>query len=239
MSQFIKHIGKHGDRTVAIVYRTIPDEEHMALVIYPANLSSIFHDSVMRVINSNEGQAAKELADVLFRSLLPDGRAILPVLHHEGMIKKVPTSQILITPSATSNVRLDELNKIFESMEKGEAAVKQMQDIDNNLGLVDPTTKRLVKENMAPPVMPPMDIVDEFPLMDSAINKIALNNEQMASDLKSQAAKLSAEAKSMVQESKRLRAEAKALLPPKKVAVKKKKTVAKKKKAAVNKKALS
>ena len=28
----IKHIGKHGDRKVAIVFREVPGEEHMTLV---------------------------------------------------------------------------------------------------------------------------------------------------------------------------------------------------------------
>ena len=31
----IKHIGKHGDRKVAIVFREVPGETHMCLVIYP------------------------------------------------------------------------------------------------------------------------------------------------------------------------------------------------------------
>ena len=59
---FIKHVGKHGDRKVAIVYRTVPDEEHMALVIYPETLSRGFHDSVMKVIESEVGQSAEQLA---------------------------------------------------------------------------------------------------------------------------------------------------------------------------------
>ena len=46
----IKHIGKHGDRKVAIVFREVPGEEHMALVVYPETLPISFHDAIMKVI---------------------------------------------------------------------------------------------------------------------------------------------------------------------------------------------
>ena len=65
----IKHIGKHGDRKVAIVFREVPGEEHMALVIYPDVLQVSMHDSIMKVIESPVGQEAENLGDALFRSL--------------------------------------------------------------------------------------------------------------------------------------------------------------------------
>jgi hypothetical protein len=34
----LKHIGRHGDRKVAIIFRELPGEEHMCLVIYPETL---------------------------------------------------------------------------------------------------------------------------------------------------------------------------------------------------------
>ena len=64
----IKHIGKHGDRKVAIVFREVPGEEHMCLVIYPEVLPVSMHDAIMRVIDSPEGQAADNLGDALFRA---------------------------------------------------------------------------------------------------------------------------------------------------------------------------
>jgi hypothetical protein len=38
----LKHVGRHGDRKVAIIFREIPGEEHMCLVIYPDVLQHIF-----------------------------------------------------------------------------------------------------------------------------------------------------------------------------------------------------
>ena len=40
---FTKHIGKHGDRKVAVVFKEVPDEDHMSLVIYTEVLQSAMH----------------------------------------------------------------------------------------------------------------------------------------------------------------------------------------------------
>ena len=92
----IKHIGKHSDRKVAIIFREVPNEEHMALVIYPDTLPVAMHDGIMKVIESAEGQTAENLGDALFRSLFSDGRPMLETMHREGMIKKVQSKQITV-----------------------------------------------------------------------------------------------------------------------------------------------
>ena len=76
----IKHIGKHGDRKVAIIFREVPQEEHMCLVIYPDTMPVAMHDSIMKVIESPVGQTAENLGDALFRSLFNDGRPMLQTL---------------------------------------------------------------------------------------------------------------------------------------------------------------
>ena len=108
---FIRHIGKHGDRNIAILYRQVPGEDHMCLVIHPDILPAHWHDTIMKVLESDIGQQANELADALHRNLLPDGRNILETLHFEKMIKKVRTSDVIVTPRPGATIRLDELNK--------------------------------------------------------------------------------------------------------------------------------
>ena len=215
MAAFIKHIGKHADRKVAIIYRTVPGEEHMALVVYPDTLQTTFHDAIMRVIESDVGQSATELADALHKELLPDGRQILQTLHKEGMIKKVQTNQIVVTPNATSHVRLDELNNIFDGLEQGEEATKKMSDLDNNAGLVDPAANRMNAN-------------------DDAQTGDMLSDAAMAANLINQGEGMEADAKGLLTESKRLKAEAKAktLAKPKRASKKrasKKKAVKKSK----------
>lgn len=195
MAQFIKHIGKHGDRRVAIVYRSVPDEEHMALVTYPDTLPTPFHDAIMKVIESPAGQQEGELADALFRSLLPDGRPILQTLHREGMIKKVRTQEIIVTPNAQSHVRLDELNKIFDGMEAGGEAAQKMADLDAHAGLVDPLEARKNAQEIAEAGA---DVLDDTAIAQGMID---------------QANKMLAEAESLTTEGKRLQEEAYEMAP--------------------------
>jgi len=205
---FLKHIGKHNDRKVVIIYRKVPDEGHMALVSYTDNLPSNFHDSIMENLESPAGQAAEELADILFRNLLPDGRSILQAMHAEGFIKKVQTNQVILTPTAKSSARLDEINQILDDMATGEDAAKRMKDLDDNAGLVDPTALKST------------DVVTDDPMSDASI----------ANDLLTQSQKMATEAEGLLAESKRLEAEAYAMNPalkPKRATAKKKATAKK------------
>jgi len=95
---FTRHVGKHGDRKVAIVFREVPGEAHMCLVTYTETINQHIHDPLIKCIESDIGQNSEHLADALNRSYAKDGRPILQVLHLEGQLKKVQTSQIVMTP---------------------------------------------------------------------------------------------------------------------------------------------
>ena len=201
----IKHVGKHNNRKVVILYRTVPNESHMALVAYSDALPRILHDSIMSTLESEVGQQAKEFADALFRQTIGDGRNALNALHQEGMIKKVPTNQIIVTPTAGSSVRLDELNDILAKMAGGEEAVKRMAELDNERGLKG-SNKPLPKD------------VGE-PTMPTSTDGI-LSDAQIAQGMKDQAAKMKADAAALLAEAKRLESEA-ADMAPKKTTTKK------------------
>jgi hypothetical protein len=200
----IKHIGKHGDRKVAIVFREVPGEEHMALVVYPDVLPVAMHDSIMKVIESPSGQAAENLGDALFRSLLPDGRPMLQTLHIEGMIKKVQAKQVVVTPNASSHVNLAEMNEILRKMKLGESAIREMAELDSNRGM---TGKVRQKDDFGREVGAPMP---QAYVAGSDAAK-ALDDASIAGDLKTQAARMAAEARSLLAESARLEKEAAAL----------------------------
>ena len=139
---FLKHVGKHGDRKVCVLFRQVPGDDHMCLVIYPEVLPAPWHDAIMKVLESEMGQQAEQFADALHRSLLPDGRAILETLHIERMIKKVRTADVVITPRANAKIRLDELNTMLNEMKTGEDAIKRLAENDNARGMVGPEVKR-------------------------------------------------------------------------------------------------
>jgi hypothetical protein len=202
----IKHIGKHGDRKVAIVFREVPGEEHMALVVYPETLPISFHDAIMKVIESPVGQQADNLGDALFRSLLSDGRAMLQTLHVEGMIKKVQAKQVTVTPGGNSSVNLDEMNGIIRKMKLGEDAIREMAELDANKGY---TGKARRRDDYGREVGAPIpQRMAEVAGSDAAK---ALDDQAIAQDRMKQAQRMEAEARGLLAESQRLKAEAEAM----------------------------
>lgn len=204
MANFIKHIGKHGDRKVCILFRQVPGEDHMSLVIYPEVLPAHWHDAIMKVLESPVGQQAEELADAFHRSMLPDGRLILETLHVERMIKKVRSADILVTPQPNTSIRLDELNKMLNEMKKGQEAIAQMAKNDASRGLVDPFTKRAAEAEYK------QSLVDATQVQSDAGS---LTNKDLAADMLTQAQKMELEAKSLVAEAARMKKEAERLFP--------------------------
>jgi hypothetical protein len=202
----IKHIGKHGDRKVAIVFREVPGEEHMALVVYPETLPISFHDAIMKVIESPVGQQADNLGDALFRSLLSDGRPMLQTLHVEGMIKKVQAKQVTVTPGGNSTVNLDEMNGIIRKMKMGEDAIREMAELDANKGY---TGKARRRDDYGREVGAPVpQRMAEVAGSDAAK---ALDDQAIAQDRMKQAQRMEAEARGLLAESARLKAEAEAM----------------------------
>jgi hypothetical protein len=207
----LKHIGRHGDRKVAILFREVPGEDHMCLVIYPETLPTHIHNSIMSTLESAPGQAATNLSEVLHRNLLPDGRPQLEALHKEGMIKKVPTAQIIVTPTAQSSVKLDELNKIIREMESGEQALKRLQDIDKNSGFVDPAQKRKAEAEYKRSQERGETKTPVEPLISSVDG--ALDDKALAMNMLSQAKRMEAEAKGMIAEAARMKKDAQRMSP--------------------------
>jgi hypothetical protein len=222
---FTRHVGKHGDRKVAVVFREVPGEAHMCLVTYTETINQHIHDPLIRCIESDIGQNSEHLADALNRTYTQDGKPILQVLHLEGQLKKVQTSQILMTPSPNQTIRLDELNKILDEMKLGEEAVKRMAELDKSRGIQDPAdVARRMRGNKDATVTPPKGL---------QASGDALGDQAIAQNLRQQAAKMDAEAKGLLAESARLHKEAAALEGVTAETAKPKKTTTKKTKVSV------
>ena len=202
----LKHVGRHGDRKVAIVFREIPGDEHMCLVIYPDVLPTHIHNSIMSVLESAPGQQATNLADVFHRNLLSDGRNILQTLHHEGMLKKIATNQVILTPTPTSSVKLDEVNRLVKEMESGAEALKRMQEIDNNSGMVAPDVKRLAESEFKN-----RQSAQSQPLQAPATG--ALDDKSLAGNMLAQAKRMEMEAKSLISEAAKMKKDAERMFP--------------------------
>ncbi|SVB74962.1 uncharacterized protein METZ01_LOCUS227816 [marine metagenome] len=109
----LKHIGrfKETGRKVAVVFRTLPNEPDNCLVVRTEGLPDSDHDLLIRLIESNTGQVAHELADAMQRTPLNDGSIMLARFHARGNLVKAGTSEIEMTPDTQTTISLDELNK--------------------------------------------------------------------------------------------------------------------------------
>lgn len=198
---FLRHVGKHGDRKVAVIFREVPGEPHMCLVTYTELLNQHIHDPLVRCIESDIGQNSENLADALNRSYTVDGKPILQTLHREGQLKKVQTSMIVMTPQPNTRIKLDELNKILDEMQQGENAVKKLAEMDASAGLQDPAdVVRRMRGNQNPPA--------GLQGTGDTLGDSAIAQQRMQ-----QAQKMAAEARGLLAESERLIAEARSIDP--------------------------
>lgn len=226
----MKHIGKHNNQRIVVLFRKVPGEDHMALVTYSDLLPRMYHDEVMKQLESPIGQNAKEFSDVLFRTTMSDGQNCLESLHRNGFIKKVPTSQILITPTSTSSVRLDELNSILDEMALGEDAIKRLSEIDADRGMSGKKNRSTQQREVGAPVNSRSTSAVEGTMSAEAyvVDSGVLDDTALAGQRIAQAAKMKAEAQALLAEATRLEQEAATLQPVINVRPKTKKATAKK-----------
>jgi len=115
-----KHIGELADESkakVVIVYRTVPDEPNNCLVVGTKFLPDLYHNALMKAVESDVGQDAKELGEFLGRQQFPDGTNMLAILHNDNYIKKFATKEIVVTFGPTTDGRIA-LNKLNDQIAK-------------------------------------------------------------------------------------------------------------------------
>ena len=224
----LKHVARHNQQKAVIVYRQLPNEDHMALIVYSAVLPVAVHDVLMRAVESPEGQSTPDLADVLFRTLDNEGNKLLNSLHRSGWLKKVPCNQVIVTPNNKTTIRLDELNKLLNEMSKGDEAVKRMAELDASKGMVGQkkTSKSKVVETEVG--APPNSRAGEVVLPESGF----LSDADLAAQRIEQAAQMKRQAEQLLAEATRLESEANELVPTKNVRTITKKTATTKKQTA-------
>ena len=217
---FIKHVGKHSDRKVAIVFRKVPGEDHMALVVYMETLPSNFHDAIINTIESNSGQSVGDLAEALDRAVLNDGRNLLQAIHQEKYMKKVQTNQVIVTPNTKNHVRLDELNRVMDDLATGGEAADKLREMDEKSGFVDPSANKQA------------EIVNEA-AQEVNVKVDPMSDEGIAQTMIDQANQMAAEAAGLTAEAERMLTEAYDMAPTLKPATAKKTTKSTTKKVTV------
>ena len=189
----------------------------------------------MQALESVECQQAETLGDAMHSKMFSDGTPMLQRCHKEGWIKKVRTRDIIVTATPTSNVRLDELNKILTEMKQGDEAIKKMAELDKDGGYTGKVTPRddFGREVGGPNYIAPgsLNATSNKQLNETAgvtnpqsaamtqptyaqqqamaaPQTGALTDDVIATNMKAQADRMAAEAQSMLAESQRMQTEA-------------------------------
>ena len=175
----MKHVGKmkNNSARVVVVYRTLPGEPTNCLVVGVQGLTDSYHDTLMSLVETESAQQANELADILAARRFPDGSIMLGYLHSNGHLKKVPTANVLMTPSTQSQIPLDQLNQIIAD-QKG-ISIDELAVTDGSEQYAKKPTKDVV---------PTAPVVEETP---------APTGEVSAAQLRSMADKLFKEAQNL------------------------------------------
>lgn len=112
MSKFMRHTGtNHLGSKVVIVFRELPDDPNSCLVVESQTLNEMYHDQLMRVLESSEAQSELDLYTVLQRRNFGDGQVMLNALHGRGLLKKMPVEKITVSPMPNRTAPLSEVNK--------------------------------------------------------------------------------------------------------------------------------
>lgn len=106
----MKHVGTHGNKPCLIVFREVPDEPENCLIVETGFLEPRIHDDLMMAVQSMEAQEANDISQVLARKQFSDGNNMLNSLHLGKLIRKVPVSQVSLTPLPNQQISLAEVN---------------------------------------------------------------------------------------------------------------------------------
>lgn len=195
----LKHIGKirKTGTKVVVVFRQVPGEPHNALILGVNSLSDMYHNSLMQLLENEQGQQASHFGEAMATRFFPDGRSMLQAMHVDGRLQKFPTKDIDMTPTSSDTIPLDKLNELIA--EQRGMTVEEMAGVEAE----EEPVKETAKAESAPAKTDPMS-----PLTDS----------DLARQYRSQA-------DSLFKEAQRLRKQADELDPPSKKTVKKKETV--------------
>jgi hypothetical protein len=196
----LKHIGRmvNTGAKVLVVFRTLPGESNMALVLPVANLSDSYHDSIMTVVETDQAQETFEFGEIMFTRTFPDGRPMLQALQADGRLQKVPTDLVIMAPTTNDNVRLDQLNVLIA--EQRNCTVDDLYTFVS--GAPTKSNGSVVEE-----IVEVRDLAPTEPL--KASENAVLSDKDIAKSYRSQA-------DAMYKEAAKLRKEADELDPPQK-----------------------
>lgn len=124
-----KHAGqlKNTGVRVAVVFRKLPTDDKICLVVETERLPDSYHDYVIQCLNSRESAETNDFYEVLNRRTFPDGTNCLTSLHQRGYLRREPVTNVNMIPLPGQVVPLELINatidkKVDEYMARQKAA---------------------------------------------------------------------------------------------------------------------
>ena len=198
----LKHVGRNvaNKRKCIVAYRVVPHAPDYCLVVHTESLDAEQHDSLIKLVESNAGQTAYELAEAMGRTRLPDGRNMLQAFHTQGKLVKTLSKEVEMIPNQQTTINLAELNKMI-------AEQRGVTVEDLAIGVTTKEEKaKMLAENPEMAAEPEPTAVD--PSLAYAEDNGILSDEKLAAQYRSQA-------DTLYKEAKQLRDQANELDPPK------------------------
>jgi hypothetical protein len=164
----MKHVGKmkNNNAKVVIAYRTLPGDPHSALVVGTSKLGEAYHNSLMDLIQDPSGQQANEFADIMAVRSFQDGSNMLAWLHSRGLLTKVATSDVLVTPTPQTSLQLDELNNLIAE-QKG----VKLEDLAITDGKKESKSEKS-KNKEKPKIEEPIKVVEEIDITKMSASEL-------------------------------------------------------------------
>jgi hypothetical protein len=207
MARSLKHIGrmKNTGAKLLVVFRTLPGESNMALVLPVANLSDSYHDSIMTAVETEQAQDAFEFGEIMFTRTFPDGRPMLQAMQADNRLQKVPTDLVVMTPNTQDSIELQQLNALIA--EQKNCAVDDLYTFVSGA----PKKSDTVVEDIAKvtDLAPNVDPDVPAPVRAQAASNEVLTDKDIAKSYRSQA-------DALYKEAAQLRKQADELDPPQK-----------------------
>ena len=180
----LKHVGrvKNTGRKCVVVFREIYDnngnviEDNNCLVIETESLPDAEHQTLMRIIESQEAQSAPEIYNLLSRERHPEGNPFLMWAHSANRLRKYGTDNIEMTPNSSTVLPLNKLNEIIRMQNTGVAE----KSINDRFNVTDAENEVMTVPANDPGVLTDEDMAENF-------LKQARTFEQQARELRKQA----------------------------------------------------
>jgi hypothetical protein len=183
----LKHVGKikNSGSKVLVVFRTLPGESNMALVVQTAPLSDQYHNSIIDLVDSDTGQDSWEFGEILFARPFPDGRPMLQALQADNRLNRISTDNIIMTPTPNTEILLSDLNALIA--EQKNCAIDDLYTFVKGAPVKSSTEKKAEENVSVAPssneVLTDRDIARNYRSQADAMYKEAARLRKQADDL--------------------------------------------------------